>query len=105
MTEALEALPAAENPFGGILPQADGLDADPERFESRLRHSLHVWRDGGYRVVWLEVPIERAALIPVAVAAGVIEGIARTLGTADQALLGRTPTTWRALPSTKQLAS
>ena len=70
MTDAPEALPAAENPFGGILPQADTLDADPERFARRLQHSLQRWREGGYRVVWLEVPLERAALIPVAVAAG-----------------------------------
>lgn len=70
MTDMPDVLPATENPFGGILPQADSLDADPERFAQRLQHSIDTWREGGYRVVWLEVPIERAALIPVAVTAG-----------------------------------
>lgn len=70
MTDSLEVLPAEENPFGGILPKADSLDADPERFTIRLQHSLDTWRAAGYRLVWLEVPIERAALIPIAVAAG-----------------------------------
>ncbi len=70
MTDIPDVLPAAENPFGGILPQPDGLDADPVRFAVRLQHSLTVWRNDGYRVVWLEVPIERADLIPLAVAAG-----------------------------------
>jgi 8-oxo-dGTP diphosphatase len=65
-----DVLPAAENPFGGILPKPDGLDADPACFALRLGHSLNVWRADGYRVVWLEVPIDRAPLIPVAVAAG-----------------------------------
>jgi|TARA_B100001964_G_scaffold171989_1_gene189294 8-oxo-dGTP pyrophosphatase MutT (NUDIX family) len=70
VTDIPEALPAAENPFGGILPKPETLDADPTRFAVRLQHSLDSWRDDGYRVVWLEVPIERATLIPVAVAAG-----------------------------------
>ena len=70
MTESPDILPAAENPFGGILPQPDGLDADPVRFAVRLQHSISAWRNDGYRVVWLEVPIDRATLIPVAVAAG-----------------------------------
>ena len=65
-----EPLPAGENPFGGVIPRPDALDPDPERFAQQLRHSLDVWRQRAYRVVWLEVPIGRAALIPVAVAAG-----------------------------------
>jgi 8-oxo-dGTP diphosphatase len=70
VTDSLEVLPAEENLFGGILPKAHSLDADPERFTIRLQHSLDMWRAAGYRLVWLEVPIERAALIPIAVAAG-----------------------------------
>ena len=59
----------------------------------------YVTADGVKYKDWHATPEDRLALNQV------IEGIARTLGTADQALLGRTPTTWRALPSTKQLAS
>ena len=70
MTDTNEALPAAENPFGGVLPRPEALDPDPVQFSVRLDKSLDIWRTQGYRVCWLEVPIERAALIPVAVAAG-----------------------------------
>ena len=63
-------LPAGENPFGGVIPQPDALDPDPERFREQLQQSLSHWREQGYRVVWLEVSIERAALIPVAVDGG-----------------------------------
>lgn len=63
-------LPAGENPFGGVIPEPDALDPDPVRFEAQLQASLAAWREQAYRVVWLEVPIARAALIPIAVAAG-----------------------------------
>lgn len=72
VTDADDLLPAAENPFGGILPKPEALDPDPVRFSVRLDKSLDAWRAEGYRVCWLEVPIERAALIPVAVAAGFV---------------------------------
>ena len=67
MSEVLEAAP---NPFQGIVPQPTALPADPEQFRQRLQHSLQVWKMEGYLVVWLEVPITRAALVPVAVEAG-----------------------------------
>lgn len=70
MSTAIDALPADENPFGGVLPKPDSLGPDPVEFAARLAHSLSVWREADYRVVWLEVPLERAALIPVAVEAG-----------------------------------
>jgi ADP-ribose pyrophosphatase YjhB (NUDIX family) len=37
-----------------------------------LGHSLRVWADQGFRVVWLEVPIVKSSLIPVAVDAGLV---------------------------------
>ncbi len=66
----VEVLEATANPFRGIVPVPEALPADPEVFRQQLRHSLHVWDQDGYLVVWLEVPITHAALIPVAVAAG-----------------------------------
>ncbi len=63
-------LEAGTNPFGGIIPNPMTLPADPEEFRGRLAHSLTVWKEEGYRTVWLEAPIEQSALIPVAVEAG-----------------------------------
>jgi 8-oxo-dGTP pyrophosphatase MutT (NUDIX family) len=70
LSDPSDILAAEENPFGGILPRPDELDADAGRFATRLQLSLAAWREAGYRVVWLEIPLDRAALVPVAVDAG-----------------------------------
>ena len=66
----MEPIAATTNPFGGIIPKPEALDPDPAAFAERLRVSLTAWKDEGYRVVWLEVSIAKAALVPVAVEAG-----------------------------------
>jgi 8-oxo-dGTP diphosphatase len=65
-----DVLEAAPNPFQGIILKPEALPADPEVFRGQLHHSLQVWGRNGYLLVWLEVPIKRSALIPVAVEAG-----------------------------------
>lgn len=55
------------NPFGGIVTNPAHLPDDAAEFEARLDHSLEQWKADGAKVVWLEVPIEKADLIPVAV--------------------------------------
>ena len=62
----MEPIAATTNPFGGIIPKPEALDPDPAAFAERLRVSLTAWKDEGYRVVWLEVSIAKAALVPVA---------------------------------------
>lgn len=66
----VDVLKATTNPFRGIVPDPAALPENPEAFRQRLSHSLQVWQDDGALVVWLEVPIDRAALIPIAVEAG-----------------------------------
>jgi cellulose synthase/poly-beta-1,6-N-acetylglucosamine synthase-like glycosyltransferase len=119
---SLEAQIVEQGLLLAYAPEARVANRGPDNLAELLFQRQRIWnghlklrRDTGYEVasyrlrnvlppVWDQVRAHPRDL-PVAVAAGVIEGIARTLGTADQALLGRTPTTWRALPSTKQLAS
>ena len=60
----MEPIAATTNPFGGIIPKPEALDPDPAAFAERLRVSLTAWKDEGYRVVWLEVSIAKAALVP-----------------------------------------
>jgi 8-oxo-dGTP pyrophosphatase MutT (NUDIX family) len=67
MVTVLEATPDS---FHGIVVKSTDLPALPETFRQQLQHSLQVWKAEGYRVVWIEVPITRAALVPVAVEAG-----------------------------------
>ncbi|MCE2448894.1 MAG: NUDIX domain-containing protein [Candidatus Latescibacteria bacterium] len=68
----MEPIAATTNPFGGIIPTPEALEPDPAAFAERLRVSLVAWQDEGYRVVWLEVPIVKAALIPVAAEVGFV---------------------------------
>lgn len=66
----VDALTATTNPFRGIVPEPTALPEDPQAFRQRLHHSLQIWQQEGGLVVWLEIPIHRAQLIPVAVEAG-----------------------------------
>src|SRR6266568_5966827 len=56
--------------FGGVIVDADQLPADPSEFSRALDRSLATWRSDGKRLVWLGVPLARAALVPIAVTAG-----------------------------------
>ena len=68
----MEPIAATTNPFGGILPKPEALNADVQAFVEELRVSLAVWNEEGYKVAWLEVTIDKAALIPQAVAVGFV---------------------------------
>jgi 8-oxo-dGTP pyrophosphatase MutT (NUDIX family) len=68
----MEILEATPNPFGGIVLKPEALPATVETFRRQLHDSLQVWRDKGFLVVWLEIPLAKAQLIPVAVEAGFV---------------------------------
>ena len=63
-------LKAKPNPFRGVVIDPQGLPDDPRQFNNVLQESLEVWRSEEVLVVWLEVPIAQAQLVPVAVDAG-----------------------------------
>jgi 8-oxo-dGTP pyrophosphatase MutT (NUDIX family) len=65
-----QLIESTTNPFGGVVPTPGALPDDPSEFRTALRRSLDLWSSEGIRVVWLEVPISKAALVPVAVEAG-----------------------------------
>ena len=66
----MDLIEANPNPFGGVVANPAALVDDPKQFRSQLSHSLDAWEDEGYKVVWLEIPISKSALVPVAVEAG-----------------------------------
>jgi 8-oxo-dGTP pyrophosphatase MutT (NUDIX family) len=70
MSTMAEALTFSRDQFGGVIIDPDQLPEDAEAFAAVLHQSLDAWRTDGIRLVWLGVPIQRAALIPVAVSAG-----------------------------------
>jgi 8-oxo-dGTP pyrophosphatase MutT (NUDIX family) len=65
----IERLVASADMFGGVTVDGE-LPDDPATFASVLAASLEAWRTDGKRLAWLKVPIDRSALIPVAVAHG-----------------------------------
>ena len=65
----MQPIESETNPFGGVLPKPDALHNDPDAFAAQLSHSVESWRKVGYRLVWLQVPIHKSQLIPIAVAA------------------------------------
>ncbi len=69
MAELIESSP---NPFGGVVISPQALDTDAGIFRLRLADSLAAWEAQGFKAVWLEVPIEKSQLIPVAVEAGFV---------------------------------
>ena len=66
----MEVLDSTTNPFGGVIPIPEALPEDSEEFRRRLHRSLRGWKAEGFKAVWLEISITKAALVPVAVEAG-----------------------------------
>jgi 8-oxo-dGTP pyrophosphatase MutT (NUDIX family) len=58
------------NRFGGVVTSPQALPSSADEFARVLDTSLQAWTEQRLQVVWLEVPIDRAGLIPVAVRAG-----------------------------------
>jgi 8-oxo-dGTP pyrophosphatase MutT (NUDIX family) len=65
-----DGLAFSPDQFGGAIVDPEQLPEDAAAFGTVLAQSLEVWRSAGHRLVWLDVPLARSALIPVAVQAG-----------------------------------
>ncbi len=66
----VQALSYKANPFGGVVVDPKALPDTPQDFRTTLQYSMGLWRSDGVLVVWLEIPLKQAALVPVAVEAG-----------------------------------
>lgn len=65
-------LESERNPFDGRIVGLEGLATDRESFTVALTESINAWRGDGTKVVWLHLSVDRAELVPVAVAAGFV---------------------------------
>ena len=66
----MELLESTTNPFGGVIITPGALPEAPEAFHRQLAPSLDEWKAKGLKAVWLELPVVRADLVPVAIGAG-----------------------------------
>jgi 8-oxo-dGTP pyrophosphatase MutT (NUDIX family) len=58
------------NQFNGVAVTTEELPSDPQEFRRRLEESLQAWAEAGHYVVWLELPTDKARLIPEAIETG-----------------------------------
>ena len=65
-------LESSNNPFKGVIPKPSALPKDPLVFRDSLLSSLQEWTSEGMLTVWLEIPISKANLIPIATEAGFV---------------------------------
>ena len=70
-TDGSGRLSGAGNRYGDFIIDAGSLPASASEFREQLRRALPAWR-AGHKVLWLEVPLSAADLIPAAVAAGFV---------------------------------
>ena len=66
----MELLAHSVNNFNGVVIDPAQLPSDAVEFRARLDASIAQWRVDGRQVIWMEAPLDRAALIPQAVEAG-----------------------------------
>ena len=63
-------LVATPNPFRGVVVNTAELPVNPDEFAGRLDASIAEWREAGYEVAWVDIPIGLASHVPIAVQRG-----------------------------------
>ena len=66
----MDLLKSTTNAFAGVIIDPEALPGDGEQFRRGLEGSLQAWAEQGLKAVWLEVPIGKSSLIPIAVEVG-----------------------------------
>jgi len=69
--ESADKLSGTPNRYGDFIIDTHTFPSSASEFEKQLNRALPDWRSD-YKVLWLEVPLSAADLIPVAVAAGFV---------------------------------
>ncbi|XP_062145736.1 nudix hydrolase 8 isoform X2 [Alnus glutinosa] len=66
----LRVLDAFDDEYEGVVVDPQKLPANPVAFASILHASLSHWKKMGKKGVWLNLPVERSELVPIAVKEG-----------------------------------
>ncbi|KAK6947537.1 Pre-nudix hydrolase domain [Dillenia turbinata] len=68
-----KVLDAYDDQYGGVLVDPQRLPSTPDVFASMLQSSLSHWKKQRKRGVWLKLPLELSALVPIAVKEQTVE--------------------------------
>jgi len=68
----MKTLEFSTNPFGGVLTATDSLPESTDSFNNLLEKSLALWRNDGFLVAWIEIPLSKVQLIPIAAKHGFV---------------------------------
>ena len=60
------------NRFGGVIIDPESLPDETSVFTEDLYLALETWREESHKLVWLEVPITQAMIVPIATEAGFV---------------------------------
>jgi len=69
--EAVKIIEHRVNPFKGVIVFPGTHPESAEVFEEELELAIEYWHEQGLKSVWLEIPTEKAILIPVAIELGI----------------------------------
>jgi 8-oxo-dGTP pyrophosphatase MutT (NUDIX family) len=68
----MSEIPCHTDRHGGVFPEMSAFAPEPAHFGTQLADALCCWSAAGYRFVWLEFPLEKAALVGEAAAQGFV---------------------------------
>jgi 8-oxo-dGTP diphosphatase len=68
----VDILPFKTNPYSGVLLDPNALPKTAKAFKEQLAYSLEHYRNQGFKIVWLEIPVAKAKLVAVATKLGFV---------------------------------
>ena len=66
----MKILPYSSNPFGGVILSSNDIPLSSDDFLDTIKFSIQEWEKENFKVVWLELDLNRSALVPIAVNLG-----------------------------------
>ena len=66
----MKILQYSSNPFGGVILSSSDIPLSSDDFLDTMKFSIEEWNKENFKVVWLELDLNRSALVPIAVSLG-----------------------------------
>lgn len=66
----MKILQYSSNPFGGVILSSNDIPLSSDDFLDSMKFSIEEWEKENFKVVWLELDLNRSDLVPIAVSLG-----------------------------------